>query len=121
MRFLADENFSKPLVRKIQSLGHSVKTVQQKNLQGSSDKLVSNIAHKEKRLIITFDKNFLKGKILQTGLVIFDFPKVPTQDIIPLIENFINSLQQEDLSQKKVFKFNKNGLEEIKNRQLGHI
>lgn len=75
MKFLADENFSKPLVKKIQ--------------------------------------NFLKGQLLQVPLVIFDFPRVPTQEIILKVEDFISALQKQDLSKKKVLKFSKSGLEEF--------
>ena len=42
MKFLADEDPPKPLVVKIRSVGYSVKTIQQKNLQGSSDEIVAN-------------------------------------------------------------------------------
>lgn len=116
MKFLADENFPKPLVKRVQTLGFSVKTVQQKSLQGSSDETVANLAYTEKRIILTFDKNFLKGKVLQTPMVIFDFPRVPTQEVIPLAEDFIIDLQNTDLSKKKVLKFGKGGLEEVKSR-----
>lgn len=114
MKFLADENFPKPLVRKIQSLGFSVRTVQQKSLQGSSDKLVAQIAYAEGRIILTFDRNFLKGKVQEVALIIFNFPRVPTEEITPLVEYFITDLRKVNPAKKKVFKFNKNGLEEIK-------
>lgn len=113
MKFLADENFSKPLVKKIQNLGFSVKTVQQRSLQGSSDQVVADLAKTEERVILTFDKNFLRDQLLQTPLVIFDFPRVPTQEIVSQVEGFINALQKQDLSKKKVFKFSKSGLEEF--------
>jgi len=62
MKFLADEDFPKPLVTKIRSLGHLIKTVQQKNLQGSSDEIVASLALREKRIILTFDKDFLTNQ-----------------------------------------------------------
>jgi len=40
MKFLADEDFPKPLVIQIRNFGYLVKTIQQKNLQGSSDETV---------------------------------------------------------------------------------
>lgn len=43
-----------------------------------------------------------------------DFPKVPTSNIIPLIENFLKYLEQTKLSKGKVLKFSKSGLEELK-------
>lgn len=58
MKFLADEDFPKPLVIEIRNFGFSVKTIQQKKFQGSSDELVANIAIKESRIILTYDKDF---------------------------------------------------------------
>lgn len=81
--------------------------------KGSSDEVVADLAKTEKRVILTFDKNFLKGQLLQTPLVIFDFPRVPTQEIILKVEDFISALQKQDLSKKKVLKFSKSGLEEF--------
>ena len=92
IKFLADEDFPKPLVTKIRDFGFSVKTIQQKNLQGSSDKTVANLALKEKRIILTFDKDFLKNQTEKLQAVIFNFPKTPTSEIIPLMENFLTAL-----------------------------
>lgn len=114
MKFLADEDFPKPLVIKIRSLGHSVKTIQQKNLQGSSDEVVVDIAFKEARIILTFDKDFLKNQPKNLKVVIFHFPKKPTSEIIPLTQGFINDLKQIKLSKGKTLKFTKSGLEEQK-------
>ena len=114
MKFLADEDFPKPLVVNIRDAGYSVKTIQQKNLQGSSDKLVANLALKEKRIILTFDKDFLKNKTGKLQVIIFSFPKIPTSEIIPLIDNFLKALKQIKLSKGKVLKFSKTGLEEQK-------
>lgn len=110
MKFLADEDFPKPLVTKIQRLGRSVKTIQQKKLQGSSDETVANLALKEKRIILTFDKDFLKNQPKSLQVVIFHFPKTPTSEIIPLIEGFLKDLKQIKLSKNSVFKFSKSGL-----------
>lgn len=112
MKFLADEDFPKPLVTKIRSLGFLVKTIQQKNLQGSSDAIVASLALKEKRIILTFDKDFLKNKPKNLQAVVFHFPKIPTFEIIPLIDNFLTDLKKFKLSKGKILKFSKNGLEE---------
>lgn len=111
MKFLADEDFPKPLVTKIQKLGFSVKTIQQKNLQGSSDEVVSNLSLKEKRIILTFDKDFLKNQPKNLQVVIFHFPKIPTSEITPLIGNLLTDLKTVKLSKGKVLKFSKGGLE----------
>lgn len=108
MKFLADEDFPKPLVVKIRNLGFSVKTIQQENLQGSSDETVASIAIKEKRILLTFDTDFLENqpKVLQA--VVFSFPKTPTSEILPLIEVFLRNLPK-DLLKGKMLKFSKHG------------
>ncbi len=110
MKFLADEDFPKPLTIKIRRFGFSVKTIQQKNLQGSSDELVSNIALKEKRIILTFDKDFLKNNLEKITVVVFQFPRIPTSEILPLTESFIKDLKKYKFSNGKILKFNKKGL-----------
>lgn len=114
MRFLADEDFPKPLVVKINNAGYSVKTIQQKNLQGSSDEIVTQLALKEKRIILTFDKDFLKNHTENLQVIIFSFPKTPTSEIILLINSFLKDLKQFKLSKGKALKFSKSGLEEQK-------
>ena len=110
MKFLADEDFPKPLVNVIRKSGHSVKTIQQKNLQGSSDETVADIALKEKRILLTFDKDFLKKQPKNLQAVIFEFPRIPTIEIIPLIGNFLQDLEKLKFLKGKILKFNKYGL-----------
>lgn len=114
MKFLADEDFPYPLITRIRGLGHSVKTIQQRNLQGSSDKIVANLAFKEKRIILTFDKDFLKNQFENLQAIIFSFPKIPTSEIILLIDSFLKDLRQIKLSKGGILKFSKTGLEEQK-------
>ena len=114
MKFLADEDFPKPLVTKIRNLGHSVKTIQQKNLQGSSDETVANLALKERRIILTFDKDFFKNQSQKLQAVIFHFPKVPTSEIIPLMEDFLTDLSKVRFKKGKTLKFSKTGFEKQK-------
>ena len=114
MKFLADEDFPKPLVTKIRNFGFSVKTIQQENLQGSSDETVANLALKEKRIVLTFDKDFLKNQSGNLQAIIFRFPKIPTAKIIPLMEDFLIDLNKVKLKKGQILKFTKNGFEEQK-------
>ena len=100
MKFLADEDFPKPLIIKIRNFGFSIKTIQQKDLQGSSDERVASIALKEKRILLTFDKDFLKNQSKKLQAVIFSFPKTPTAEILSLIEMFLRNLPEELLKRK---------------------
>lgn len=80
---------------------------------GSSDEVVAQIALKEKRIVITFDKNFLKNKPADLSMVLFDFPRVPTEKISYRIENFLEDLEKKKLLQIGVLKFSKKGLQSI--------
>lgn len=57
MRFLADENFPGIAVTTLRSMKHDVVWVRT-TAPGSSDEAVLNMAQKEKRILITFDKDF---------------------------------------------------------------
>lgn len=112
MKFLADEDFPKPLVIQIRNFGFSVKTIQQRNLQGSSDETVADIAVKEKLTVLTLDKDFLENQPKDLQAVIFSFPKVPTSEIILLIEAFLKNLPKESMK-GKILRFSKYGFETI--------
>lgn len=58
------------------------------------------------------DEDFPKNKPKNLQAVIFHFPKVPTSEIIPLIENFLKDLEQIKMSKGKTLKYSKSGLEE---------
>jgi len=47
-------------------------------------------------------------------VAVFHFPKIPTSEIIPLIEKFLNDLKQIKFSKGKILKFSKSGFEEQK-------
>ncbi len=112
MKFLADEDFPKTLVIQIRNFGFSVKTIQQKNLQGSSDQTVASVAIKEKRILLTLDKDFLKNQPKNLQAVIFSFSRIPTSEIIPLVEVFLKNLKKE-LIKSRLLKFSKYGFESI--------
>ena len=57
MRFLADENFPRAAIVALQSLGHDVAWVQSA-LSGAPDSAVLAWAAREKRILLTFDKDF---------------------------------------------------------------
>ncbi len=59
MRFLADENIHNSLIAAIRRKGYSVKDIKEEKLQGIDDQKLAALANKEKRILITFDKDFL--------------------------------------------------------------
>jgi len=57
MKFLANENFPVPSVRKLRALGIEVASITE-TTPGISDKEVIQIAQKENFIILTFDKDY---------------------------------------------------------------
>ncbi len=92
MKFLADENVSRTLVVKLRLEGFDVKDIKEKQLYGISDEDVLKIAVKEKRIIITHDKDFLdffNKSVLHSGIILLRFsnqaPQNIAQRVIPLL------------------------------------
>ncbi len=88
MKLVADEDFPPTLISYLQKKNHDIKRIQ-RSLQGISDKSVIEKAIKEKRVILSFDKDFLKirGKDNSFSVVVFDFPYMKPADILPYMEN----------------------------------
>lgn len=110
MKFLADEDFPKPITTVIRKLGHSVRTVQQLKVHGASDLTVAKIAIKSKRILLTFDNDFTATG--SNRLVIFKFPKIPTSEILDLIPSFLKEI--ENYSGKIKLQFSEKGIESLK-------
>jgi Uncharacterized protein conserved in bacteria len=61
-KFIIDENLGDTVVKYIRDGGFNVKGVSELGLQGRCDDDVFNIAYKEKRIILTQDKDFLDNE-----------------------------------------------------------
>ncbi len=59
MRFLADENIANSIVELLRSFGHDVCDVKEQQWFGKSDAFLVLLAKKEKRIIVTHDKDFI--------------------------------------------------------------
>lgn len=102
MRFIADENIPNALILAIRRKGHSVKDLKEENLTGISDQDLLAIANKEKRIIITFDKDFLAQiRKSQSGIVILRYSNKNVINVVtqfcylldsPFKEKFGNSI-----------------------------
>lgn len=75
MKFLANENFPLASTKYLQSKGFDVKAVGI-HFRGISDKAVIELAEKEQRTILTFDRDY--------GELIFKYNNKPSQGVIYL-------------------------------------
>lgn len=110
MKLLADENFPPSLVSYLQKKQHNVKRVQ-RSARGISDSDVFELASRENRIIITFDKDFLKLKKPTVSVMILEFPNLQPEQIAPYLDEIIQAIK--NLKRKKRFIgiYSKSGLE----------
>jgi predicted nuclease of predicted toxin-antitoxin system len=84
MRFLADESCDMAVVRALQGAGHEVARVAERGT-GIKDIEVAEIARKERRIVLTEDKDF--GQLVHAmsgmgvGVVLFRFPHHARREI----------------------------------------
>lgn len=92
MKLLADENFPPTLISYLQKQHHEIKRIQ-RSVKGISDISIREEATKENRVIITFDKDFLKESEEKLfSVVVFDFPYMKPVDIIPYMDDAISEI-----------------------------
>lgn len=89
MRFLADENFPKDAVLALQQQRHDVLWIRI-DAPGSSDQEILTRAQAEKRIILTFDKDFGElafrfGLPATSGIVLFRLPLLKSTSLINII------------------------------------
>lgn len=78
MRFLADENFPGDAVLALRAAGHDITWIRT-DAPGMADRDVLNRAVQDRRVLLTFDKDFgelawLLGLPADCGVVLFRFP-----------------------------------------------
>lgn len=100
MKLLADENFPPSLIARLQKKRHDVKRIQRAT-RGISDINVRFQALKENRIIITFDKDFLKIEHGEeaVSIMLFSFPQFTSEEIAPFLGGAIDEIKK--LKRKK--------------------
>lgn len=97
MRFLIDENIFLLITSYLRELGHDVKTAQESGLIKAPDDKVIDLAVKEERTIITFDKHF--GDILRYppqnlfGIILIRIHPPTLDHILRAIDNLFRNYQ----------------------------
>ena len=95
MRFLADENIFPKVITHLRKLGHDVKGIQESGLSQTTDDKIIDIATKEERTIVTFDKHF--GDILRyppqksSGIILIRIHPPLLEDIFHALDNLFKN------------------------------
>jgi predicted nuclease of predicted toxin-antitoxin system len=93
MRFLADENFPKPIVEALRDDGHDVLWART-DLAGISDVALLDLAEVEGRTVLTLDKDFWqiavqrRSPLEQSGIVLFRIHPATPVNLAPLVRVF---------------------------------
>jgi len=106
LRFLADENVPSRIVSHLVETGHDVVDVKELNASRISDNEVVNLAKKQERALITFDKHF--ANILQyppretCGIIVVRIHPSIWEDVTKALDRFFKESNFDDLKGKLV-------------------
>ena len=94
MKFLSDENIPRSIVVFLRKKGHNVKDIQEDGLRSLADENIIELAQKEKRVIITYDKDFIISPENPSApsIILLRFPKIHPKDVIPYLNACIDSI-----------------------------
>ena len=84
MKFIADENIPNNLIKAIRRRRFSIRDLKEEKLIGTSDKNLIEIARKETRIIITFDKDFVSLAKYQkhSGIILLRYKDKSSDSVV---------------------------------------
>ena len=106
MRFIADENIFPPVISYLQELGHDVKNLYELGMLQATDDSVIDVAKKEERTVITFDKHF--GDILRyppqnlSGIILIRIHPPLLDDIFHALKNLFENYHDSSFKGKLI-------------------
>lgn len=95
MKLLTDENIALTVLKILRQQGRDVKDVKEESLQGSTDRVLIEIAKRDDRVIVTHDKDFgnlfHQPAIEHQGVVILRLKSHQPLHVAKVLENFLSS------------------------------
>ena len=101
MKIVADENLFEPIIDYLRELGHDVFSIRNTSHSGISDDEIYTLACREKRVIMTMDKDF--SRILRFppercgGIVVVKIYKRPVEETLNIFKKFYQNIQEKDV------------------------
>lgn len=95
--FLADENIASSVVSALREAGYDVKSVKEENLLGASDRNLILYAKRERRIMLTHDRDF--GNLLNfplqshCGVVLICYSDKSARNVADRLLNLLDSLK----------------------------
>ncbi|OGK48986.1 hypothetical protein A3A55_03505 [Candidatus Roizmanbacteria bacterium RIFCSPLOWO2_01_FULL_40_14] len=99
MKFLADENLPQVVINHIASKGYQIVDLKKTSNQGKTDSEICKIAKQNQKIIITYDKDFLRAAEFEkeVSVIILSFPKIKPQTILPWIDGLFTQLEKRQI------------------------
>jgi len=94
MKFLTDENIAVSVVKFLRQRDHIVKNVKEESMYSYSDKDILELAIKEKRVILTHDKDFME--IVKNyssdfeGIILIRCKNQNPENVSEVLDNLLN-------------------------------
>lgn len=106
MKFLTDENVDIRVFNGLKKSGFDVKSILKEGKQGLKDKEVLDFSVKDKRILITHDKDFENHpsykNIKHEGIILLRFKDQSYPSVLKFLLQFLNSKKAEKLSGKLI-------------------
>ena len=101
MKFKVDENLPVELAEFLRDEGYGASTVLEQNLSGKSDSTIASVCKKEKRIIITLDKDFADIReyppAQYPGIIVLRTGKQDKHFILQLFKRVIRLFRKEQI------------------------
>ena len=95
MKFLTDENVDVRVVSGLKKAGYDVKDIKKEGMQGAKDKDILALAIKEKRILITHDKDFEDhtsfSNIKHEGIILLRFKNQSPNNVLKILLSALDS------------------------------
>jgi len=102
MLFIADANVFVPMVDGLRDMGHDVFDVKEKGLENLSDPEIFLLAQKERRILVTMDKDFSNILIYppgeHQGIIVVKLYRLKVADATKLFLDAMNDIKPEDIT-----------------------
>jgi len=96
MKFLSDENLPRSILQFLRKKGFDVKDIQEEGLREVSNGEIGQLAEKEGRVVVTFDRDFLipTDEKLRFSVIVLHFPKRLPESVIPYFDLLLKKIEQ---------------------------
>ena len=101
MLFIADANVFVPMVDGLRDMGHDVFDVKEKGLENLSDPEIFRLAQKERRILVTMDKDFSNILLYppgeHQGIIVVKLYRLKVADATRLFLDAMDDIKPEDI------------------------